>query len=657
MRRVFATIGKFLGTLILIGISTVFIFCGIFYFSYLEPLYQSEKTDLNLDATPVNLSSTIYYKDPDTGNYVEWYTLETTENRVWLDADEIPKSFGEAFIAIEDQRFRTHHGIDLKRTAAAGLTLLTGRRVFGGSTITQQLIKNLTGDNEVTINRKITEICRALKLEKNYSKDEILLWYMNIIYFGRGQYGIGAAADYYFGKEVKDLSLAEQCAIVGITNNPSLYDPYAFPQNNKKRQELILEKMQELGYISQYQKIAAQTEELVFADHGRSAGNTPIYPYYVDAVIEDVIGYFQAEKHISREQATFMLYHGGYKIRSCVDMDVQTVMDTFYQNTDNIPKTRDGKPLQSSMVIIDPQTGDIVGLEGGVGEKTVSRGLNWATSSLGRRPPGSSLKPISVYAPAIDAGLITPDTLFLDSQSVKLDGTNWLPQNDSRKSYGVVSVRKGVTKSLNTIAAQVLSKLTPAASYQFLTSVLDMRLEAADDDYAPLAVGQLSIGTTARDMASAFTIFPNMGIYRKGRTFSAILDNDDHIVYENSVELRRAISEKTAYWMNDVLEDAVTYGTGAGAKLSGMHCAGKTGTTTDAKDRWFAGYTPYYVGVVWAGYEKPARIRIGSNPASTIWKKVMQQVHAGLEDKAFEKPEDIRLEPVLNHNVSSTAFG
>lgn len=611
----------------------------------------SDDVKLDLETMPVNLSSTIFYKDKITGYYVEWVTLQNTENREWVSGTDIPINFKNAFISIEDQRFWIHPGVDLKRTVAAMLNALIGKGVFGGSTITQQLIKNLTNDRDITVKRKITEICRALTMEQHYSKDEILEWYMNIIYFGHGRYGIGAAAEYYFGKTVPDLSLGEMCSIVGITNNPSKYDPYSRLENNIQRRNLILDKMVELEYISEVDAATAKSEELTLAEHSsQERGGAVIYPYYVDTVIDDVIQYFQESAGISARQATNMLYYGGYHIYTCVDMDIQTKMDAVYQDQENIPKTSDGKQLQSSMVVIDPFTGDIVGLEGGGGEKKVARGLNWATNSLGRRPPGSSIKPIAVYAPAIDRELVSPNTYLLDSDNVILAGTDWLPKNDSGKTYGWVTVRYGVVNSLNIIAAQVLDVLTPDVSYKFLTESLQMNLADADQDYSPLAAGQLTLGTTAREMASAYTIFPSGGSFRKGRTFSLITDSNGEVVFENIPTPTSAITEKTAYWMTDILQDAVESGTGRGAKLSNMPSAGKTGTTTDAKDRWFVGYTPYYVGAVWTGFSKPGTITISGNPAATVWNQVISSIHENLEYKDYPVPDDIALPPETGYN-------
>lgn len=643
---------KVFGTLALIGILTGSMLLGIFLHYVKTDIMDTGKASLNLDDIPVNLTSTVYYMDKETGEYVAWFDLKSTENRVWVDYEDIPLKFEQAFVSIEDERFYTHKGVDWKRTVGAALSMVTGGKTYGGSTITQQLIKNLTGDNEVTIKRKLTEICRALVLEQNYSKREIIEWYLNYIYFGRSQYGIGAASEYYLGKEPRELTVAEMCAIAAITNNPSLYDPYVFPENNQHRRELILGKMLELGYLNETQYAEEMAREVVFAETHSTKSTTSVYPYYVDAVIEDVIAYLQESRGMTYAQAEFMAYHGGYQIYTCVDMDIQVIMDRYYQDPSNLPKTRDGKGLQSSMTVIDPYTGNIVGMVGGVGPKTTARGLNWASGDLGRRPPGSSFKPIGVYAPAIDMGLITPDTRFLDAAGVKLEGTDWYPKNSSRKNYGVVTTRRGITSSLNTVAAQVMDMLTPSISYQFLTTKLHMNLEGGDMDYAPLALGQLAYGSTTREMASAYTIFPTGGMYRQGRTFSKILDAEGNLVIENTPVTESAISTKTAYWVTDMLEDAVDYGTGTAAKLRGMHCAGKTGTSTDSKDLWFCGYTPYYVASVWTGYSKPASIHASKNPAAVIWNQVMTEIHKGLEDKKWAKPDDVALEPVPGYTGS-----
>ena len=281
-------------------------------------------------------------------------------------------------------------------------------------------------------------------------------------------------------------------------------------------------------------------------------------------------------------------------------------------------------------------------------------GMNRATSRIARRPAGSSIKPIAVYAPAMDLGLITPDTRFEDEADIVLAGKpNWLPYNDDRKNRGVVTIRQAVVSSLNVISAQVLDMMGPQTSYDFLTQKLNVTsLEEADCDYAPLALGQLTTGITVREMAAAYCIFPNKGIYTEPRTFTKICDSDGKVIYENKTDSHAAISETTAYWMTDILQNAVNSGTGTEARIKGMSVAGKTGTTTSKKDRWFCGFTPYYTAAVWTGYDKPEKINVSGNPAAQLWKKVMSSIHEGLEDTGFTKPSDCKVSVVALDTVT-----
>ncbi|MGX8699478.1 MAG: transglycosylase domain-containing protein, partial [bacterium] len=616
---------KVLGTVVLIGVTTGAIFACIFILYINTNIMGSTKLEVSLENVKLDLSSAIYAKNSQTGLWEEVVTLESGTNRVWLDYEELPLDLEHAVVAIEDQRFYRHHGVDWYRTAGAFVNMFLGmKNTFGGSTITQQLIKNVTGENEATVNRKLIEIFRALEFEKLYDKKEIIEWYLNDVYFGHGQYGIGAAAQYYYGKEVTELTVAEMASIVGITNNPSLYSPYVSRERNKYRQETILGKMLEQGYLSEAEYQTAKAQELEFLPYKNPVTHATVYSYYVDTVISDVLKALMETQGISEKVASNLLYHGGVSVYCCMDPAIQAKVDSIYQNLDEIPlPSGSSQQLQSGIVIQDPFTGDIVAMAGGVGTEKVARGLNRASGSLARRPSGSSIKPISVYAPAMDAGLITPNTSFEDEAYVTLSGTSWMPKNDDNKYHGVVTLRTGIVHSYNTIAAQVLDKLTPQASYKFLTEMLNFTsLEPQDMDYAPLAVGQQSIGVTPREMAAGFSIFVNSGVYTEGRTFSTVCDSDGTVLVNNLPDSHPAISDTTAYWMTSILQDAVTYGTGKSAKLSAMPTAGKTGTSSNYKDRWFVGYTPYYTCAVWTGYDRPERIQISGNPAAVLWKKV-----------------------------------
>jgi len=648
---VFSIIFRIIGTLLLIGVTTGLIFACIFAI-YLKTNLTDE-LDMTLEDFTLNLTSVVYYEDSDTGEYKELTALQSSENRTWVSYDNIPLDMEHAVVAIEDKRFYKHNGVDWFRTTHAFFNMfLSMDDTFGGSTLTQQLIKNLTTEDEVTVQRKLLEIFRALELEKNYKKNQIIEWYLNVVYFGHGQYGIGAASNYYFGKDVSELSLAEMCSIVGITNNPSMYSPYINKERNKERQEDILFQMYDQGYIDKETYDDAVAEKLVFQRGEDEEEETVIYSYFVDAVIEDAISDLMEAKGCTYKVAQRLLFTAGYKIYSTIDVGIQEKVDTIYQDLDQIPKTTGStQQFQSGIVITDPKTGNIVALSGGVGEKTANRVLNRATYT--QRPAGSSFKPIAVYAPAMDLGLITPNTRFEDSEDVTLKGTDWMPKNDDRKYSGVVTVREGLRRSINTVSAQILDELSPQTSFDFLTQKLGMedslvyyRDGLSDLNYAPLALGQLTDGVTVREMAAAYDIFTNGGVYTETRTYTKICDADDNVVLDNEPETNVAISETTAYWMTSMLKDAATSGTGYEAKLSNMPTAGKTGTTSDNCDRWFCGFTPYYTAVVWTGYDTPAKIHVTGNPAAQLWKKVMSSVHEDLEYKDFSTPTNTYQAPV-----------
>lgn len=640
VRTVGSVIGlifKILGSVILVVLTTGLIFACIFAMYVKNNL--ATDLDLALEDFIVDVSSVMYYKDPDSGNWEELVTLQNEEFRILMEYEDIPLTIEHALVAIEDQRFYTHNGVDWYRTSGAFVNMFIGmRNTFGGSTITQQLIKNLTKEDDVTVQRKLTEMFRAMELEKNYEKDEIIEWYLNVVYFGHGCYGIGAASQYYFGKDLSALTLAESASLIGITNNPSKFSPYSYPENNKDRQEVILYEMKRQGYISQEEYDDAVAEKLVFQRGEENKHENVVYTWFEEAVISEAIADLQEVKGCSYSVARHLLYNGGYKIYTTLNPDIQAAIDSVYKDLDNLPAiSGSSAQAQSAIVIMDPYTGDVVGLSGGVGEKTANLLRNRAT--VAQRQPGSSIKPLTVYAPAMDMGYITSSTKFNDSPNVVLSGKpDWLPRNDSGGHSGIMTVKTAITRSINTVAAQILDKVTPAASYKFATEKLGLSLRPEDNDYAPLALGGLTVGVSVMEMTSAYTMFPNMGLRTEPRTYTRILDVDDNLVCEKNTSTVTAISDTTAYWMNDLLQNAATYGTGHESKLANMPTAGKTGTTSDKKDRWFVGYTPYYVAGVWTGYDTPAVMKVSGNPAAQIWKRVMTVVHEGLEYKEFQEP-------------------
>jgi len=641
-----AAVLKVLGTILLIGITTGAIL-ACFAAIYIQTVIMPE-TKLNLGDFSLDLTTTMYYTDAETGERVEMQTLHGDENRVWVNYSEFPKNLVDAAVAIEDKRFYEHDGVDWIRTAKGVINLFTGQKIQGGSTLTQQLIKNITDDDQVYVKRKITEIFRALEFEKDYSKENILEWYLNYIFLGEGCNGVYTASYAYFGKNVSDLSLAECASLVSITNNPSVFNPYSNREKNKERQELVLSLMCEQGYISEEERDAAAAQELVFLRGEDEMRAATIFSWYEDQVITDVITDLSKAFGISTDAAADMLYSGGLEIDTCFDPMVQAAVDAVYSDRENLDYTSSaGQPLQSGITIVDNVTGNVVAISGGIGEKTESRGWNRATNTV--RPPGSSIKPLSVYAPALDMGLITPATVVEDSPYQIEGGKPW-PINSYSEYRGLMTVFEAVEDSANTVAVRILGDyITPKISFDFLTTKLGLTTLVTskvigeqvytDEGLSQLALGGLTNGVSTYEMAAAFSTFARSGVYTTPRTYSKVTSSDGTVLLEKQSNSQVAMKESTAWYINYLLKNVVAAGTGTNAKFSGMTIAGKTGTTSSRKDLWFVGYTPYYTAAVWTGYDQQERLGSSlGNPSTTLWRKVMSAVHENLENKDFETP-------------------
>lgn len=656
---------KILGSLLLIAVVTgCFVACyGVIY---IQTVIMPEAAQLDLSAYVLNEPSTIYYTDKDTGRTVELALCVGTENRQVLEPNEIPQVFRAVAIAAEDKRFLNHKGVDWIRTGAAVLYMFTGKDIQGGSTITQQVIKNYTQNDEVTVKRKVLEIFEALAVEDRYSKDDILGMYLNYIFLGDRQYGIAAAARYYFNKDVNDITLAEAASIIAITNNPSLYGPYSTVETrnpktgavktglerNKDRQEAILYVMcydKDIAMISEAEYQAAIAEPLNFAKGVTGEdGPSDINSWYVDEVIAETVSHFMSQGY-SRKAAENLVYYGGLHIYTPFDPSVQEKVDEVYTDLDNITDSRTGRPytskdgqqLQSCITIVDNSTGYVVAMAGQLGTKTGNRWWNFATDSV--RQPGSSIKPLAAYSTAIEMGFITPYSVIDDSPYMLLDD-NPYPRNDNRRYRGLTTAIQGITSSTNTIAVKLVGNyVTPDGAVQFLrekygiTSLVD-HLESNgkvfDDHGLPqMALGGLTKGLSPYEMTAAYATFPRGGAYTEPTVVLRVEDREHNVVWDHTPKTTYPIKESTAHYMNVMLQNAATYGTGGGSKFSDMPVAGKTGTTTDNYDRWFAGFTPYYTGVVWTGYERNAYMSTNGNPAIPLWKKVMAGIHEGLETK------------------------
>ena len=679
--------GRIIGTLLLVFVVTLTIFSGIFM-AYINSTMRG-KVEVYLDEFETKVSTELYSQDPDTGEWVMYQTLYlNSENRIWTDLEDIPKYLQKAAIAIEDKRFEKHHGVDWRGTTRAIVYTLFGKNVQGGSTITQQLVKNVTGDNEVTVKRKITEIYRALELEKRYEKDEILEAYLNEVFFGQSCYGVVTASRMYFNKDVSDLTLAECASLMGITNNPSMYDPTLSSwtrENNRERQLTILGAMLEQGKISQEEYDEAKAEDIVFSNgftiSGKYVGSdgtatdpepeeppaddaeSPAdeeeptikgrYSWFTEAMIGDVADalvekYGITDKvrdngttYTAYEQAWDMVHGKGYKIYTTQNPKYQKIAEDVCYDLSNIPYTSSytnsageqvEDQLQIALTIVDPTNGYVVAMIGGAGEKQADRVWNWAVNA---RQCGSAIKPLSTYAPALDDGTINGASV-IDDYPMLLNGDVW-PRNDNWRYQGLMPLHLALRQSLNTCAVRTNLAYGVDRSYEFLVNKLGFENLTYTDSQqvGNMALGGFEKGVTTEEMAAGFATFVNEGVYTKPRTFVRVEDANGNVILENEAKSTVAMKNTTAALMNSLLQEASLQGTGYQAQFPGMHIAGKTGSTNSNKDRYFAGYTPYYSCAVWAGYEHNQRIVASGNPCAVIFQKVMKAIHEDLPDKDF----------------------
>ncbi len=669
----------FLTLLLVIFITGIIVACtfAVYVNKYLDP-----EIDESLLAVGQSLTSKIYYYDYEDREYrigepveIEDQRLYGAQNNIWVKYPDIPQNLVQAFVAIEDHRFFEHNGVDWYRTAGAVVNFATSYTSrYGGSSITQQLIKNLTGENEVTIQRKVQEILRALNLEKKKEKSEIMEMYLNTIFLSQNCHGVQAAAYTYFGKDVSELSLVECAAIASITNAPTKYDPVLNPENNKERRQNVLFRMLELEKITQEEYDAAVNAELELNFKGRAVttSNTS-NSWYTDAVIDDVIDALVEEYGFTEKYASNLVWSGGLQIYTLMDPKVQNVLEEVYENEDSFPKANNAIQPQSAMVVIDPQTGDVLGLVGARGEKNKNRVLNRATQTT--RSPGSSIKPLSVYGPALEYGLITYGSVFDDvpvmfnSREYTAEQIEKLPKDEetgetifpnptpypSNLPYiynGLTTVHDALRRSVNTVSVRILDRLGIDTSFDFVKNRLhvDSFMEykelngriLTDKTISSLALGGMTYGVNVLEMTAAYQIFANNGVYNKPRMWDKVLDSQGNVILENKPESEVVMSEQNAAIMTKMMQAVVTSGTAADITLkTKIDTAGKTGTTNDDFDRWFLGFTPYYVGGIWFGYDIPQSLdNLAFSPTTKPWDKIMTALHEDIiaESKETGKP-------------------
>ncbi|WP_124101077.1 transglycosylase domain-containing protein [Ruminococcus sp. Marseille-P6503] len=691
---------KIFGTLVLSFVLIVIITGSIFVTAltiYVLNFADSDDT-VNLDKGVISSNiSRFLYKNPDydendedSQEYLLYYALKNQNKKVqWADLEDIPQYVQDAFVYTEDERFYSHDGVDFKRTFAAIIRTLTGMHQ-GGSTITQQTIKNVTGDNEAYgtagVERKIREIFRAINVEKTYTKEDILQSYLNIISLNTWEHdiiGVQAAANFYFSKDVSELTLAEAAVLAGMTTSPANYNPYDNPERYKIRQKYCLDHMLENGAISDDEYEQALNEEItvtgdpdfssatVYEDETKDQGPTS---YFMDEAIEEAIDIIADKSGVDTSVAQTRLYNGGYTVYTTVDIDMQNKVEKEMQDASNFQNYYlDDDQLLSGFIAMDYE-GNVLAVVGGRNEKTESRIWNNATDA--QRSPGSCIKPVASYAPALEQDLMTWSTFFKDEPiTIKEEGenvkwpVNYSETGDSENwSYNNYFTWQMLMKSLNTCPAQLIEQMTPAYSYNFLKEKLDFTtLTDSDVNYSPVTVGGLTNGTKLEELVGSYMIFGNGGKKYEVTYISRIEDAEGNVIYEKNEGYKQAISESTAYVMNKMMQTVITQqeGTGRYAKLNNTTVAGKTGTSSEWKDLSFVGCTPDYVSGVWIGYDEQKKIPTNEyQNIGAIWKNIFGDIAEAEENKDFEMPDTVveakyctKTGKLAGNGCSSTATG
>lgn len=666
--------------------------------------------------------------------------VASNSNRILVKMEQIPQNMADAIVAIEDERFYEHNGVDFMGMLRAGyqFVITKGKEQQGASTITQQLLKNTIftewmeedGNLIKSVKRKLQEQYLAIELTKVVSKEEILERYMNIINLGQNTLGVEAAAQRYFGKSVSELNLSECATIAVITQNPSKYNPISHPDQNARRRKDCLDSMLELEFITKAEydeAIADNVYERIERHNVNFLEDASSSSYFVDALTYDVRNDLITKKGYSESQADFLLFSGGLRIMSTMDPKIQEIVDQEVNNPENYPDyiqylldcaltitSKDGtvqnysKEMmtlyfkdnidpkfdllfdtpedavaafeqyktallkegdeyverysttpqpQVSLYMMDQSTGYVVAMSGGRGTKEGRLTFNRATGSY--RQPGSTFKVLAAYAPALDSAGLTLANVYNDAPFLYDDGkpvSNWYSE---AKYKGLCSIRYGIEQSLNIVAVKTLTQITPQLGYDYLEDFGFSQLANGKevggklyyDARQPLALGGITTGVSNEELTAAYAAIANGGVYIKPKLYTLVLDSNGEIILDNRnpdpETTKQVIKDTTAFLLTDAMVDVVKKGTGTRTRFSNtMGIAGKTGTTSDNKDVWFAGFTPYYTCSTWAGYDNNHKMfsdgaNQETNIAKNIWRKVMEQVHQDLPDADFKVPTGI----------------
>ncbi len=566
------------------------------------------------------------------------------KSRVYTAFEDLPEDLVNAFVAIEDQRYWQHGGVDWKRTAGAALNyLFHGEKHYGGSTITQQLVKNVTGNREETVARKLQEILYAVRLDAAYGKKKVLELYLNAISFSDNCVGIASAAERYFGKRVGELSTEECASLAALVNSPTYYHPEHYPEAHLLRRDLVLSEMYRQGDLTEkaYQDAIA-SPLIVLPGDGWDGVNS----WYLETVYSDVVRDLVNRYQMTEEEASHLFYTGGLSIDLAMDVELQKMIEAYYAAELKLPTNKNGETAQSAIVLIDPETGDLLALAGGVGEKVGNRVQNFASGTL--RSPGSTIKPLSVYAPALEEGIITWASVYDDVPTTFGEsGKDPWPNNATRVYRGLTDISYAVAHSTNTVAVRVLRDLGTNKSYDYATEKFHLSSLAGNDKNASvLALGQLSQGVTLRELTTAYTVFADGGTYHTCNSYYRVTNKEGTILLSNAASAERVLSEENAAVMTKLLQGVVKEGTSSAITLQTITaCAGKTGTTSSDCDRWFVGYTPELLCGVWCGYAYPEPLS-GKNLATGIWNEVMTRITLRRGGKTtFDMPASVVLAP------------
>ena len=592
----------------------------------------------NIGMLSLNYSSFIKIQNQE-GAFEDYITLHSNENRVWVDLKDIPQSMIDAMIAIEDRRFMEHNGVDWRTTGGAIYELASGGDGRGGSTLTQQLIKNVTDDDDVSIMRKVREIFTALNLEKQYTKDEIIEMYLNVVNFGSGANGVQAAANLYFGKDIIDCDIAQCAAIAGITQYPYLYTPLYSPEKNRERQQLVLQEMKEQGMITaeEYQTAFEESQHMVFVDYTETQEDetdrkaTVTWNWYTETMVDEVIRDLQGAMNVSADQAANMLYKSGLEIYSAMDLEIQEGVEDLFTNEEYLPYDLE---VQYGVSAMD-YTGKMLAVVGSRQPKTADRVLNFATRS--RRQTGSSIKALSVYAAGIENGYITYGSVLKDQKLPNYHGIGEPgPENFSKSNQGYMNVPYAIEISQNMPAAQLVDEMGVETSYKFLTERLGFNLEPEDETLSAMALGGFYSGATVQEMTAGFQIFGSGGVYHRPYSYYYVKDHDGNVILDNREQLGiQAMTPENARVMNELLHRPV-YGDDGTARLiriDGIDMFGKTGTTDSTYDLTFFGGTPLVVAGVWNGYADRQMPLYDPDTAKVMWRALIDYLHTNYSEK------------------------